>query len=70
MTWRKSTHSNPSGNCVWIKSSYSFSNGNCIELAGAGRVVLVRDSKDPLGPQVFVRAQAWSGFLDRVKAGR
>ena len=31
----------------WLKSSYSGNTGNCVEVAFAGRVVAVRDSKDP-----------------------
>ncbi|MEW2354429.1 DUF397 domain-containing protein [Spirillospora sp. NPDC029432] len=43
----------------WRKSSYSTSNGgNCVELAGAGGVVGVRDSKDPNGPVLLVTRAA------------
>jgi hypothetical protein len=39
MSWRKSSYSNDSGNCVevafsdWRKSSYSSGTGNCVEVA-------------------------------------
>lgn len=40
-TWRKSSHSDGTGNCVevafadWRKSSYSSGTGNCVEVAFA-----------------------------------
>jgi hypothetical protein len=52
----------------WIKSSYSGQNGNCVELAAAGPVIGVRDSK--LGSRSpilrFTRAEL-QAFLDGVR---
>jgi uncharacterized protein DUF397 len=53
--WRKSSHSNPSGNCV--------------EAAQVGTGVAVRNSRFPDGPAlVFTRAE-WKAFLRSVKDG-
>jgi Domain of unknown function (DUF397) len=53
--WRKSSHSNPSGNCV--------------EAAQVGEGVAVRNSRFPDGPAlVFTRAE-WNAFLRGVKDG-
>jgi hypothetical protein len=49
----------------WVKSSYSFSNGNCVEVAGLGRVVGLRDSKDPQGPVLRFSPGEWAAFLQR-----
>jgi hypothetical protein len=54
----------------WRKSSYS--RGNCIEAAfdftpGA---VPVRDSKDPHGPAPVFGIDAFSAFVEVVKAGQ
>lgn len=52
--WRKSKHSNPSGNCVetaWLP---------------AGRVG-VRDSRCPDGPALVFTHVEWVAFLRRVK---
>jgi hypothetical protein len=62
VVWRKARLSAENGgNCVelgeaWRKSSHSVDNGgNCVELAGAsGRLVAVRDSKDPDGPVLLM----------------
>lgn len=62
-------------NTSWVKSSYSTGEGgNCIEwspatLASAG-VVPVRDSKDPEGPALLFRPDAFAAFVDAVKAGQ
>lgn len=51
----------------WIKSSYSDDEGgNCVEVAMNG-AIHIRDSKNPLGPELRVTASAWAAF---VSAGR
>lgn len=55
----------------WRKSTYSDNGGNCIETA-AGFIlgtVPVRDSKDPSGPALMFGADAFTAFVDAVKAG-
>jgi hypothetical protein len=67
--WAKSSHSNPSGNCVeaaFRKSSHSGSSTNCVEVAAAG-TVLVRDSKDPGGPVLTLTAAQWRSFIERYR---
>ena len=56
---------------TWRKSSYSGNNGgNCAELAHdpLGAVVM-RDSKDPLGPFLVFTADQWREFAAAVKTG-
>ncbi|MFE3113037.1 Scr1 family TA system antitoxin-like transcriptional regulator [Kitasatospora indigofera] len=55
----------------WRKASYSGGNGGaCVEVADAfPGLVPVRDSKDPDGPALVFRAEAWSSFVDAVKSG-
>jgi hypothetical protein len=55
---------------TWRKSSYSGGNGgNCVEVGAAGRVIAVRDSKDPDGPRLAFGREAWQAFAAKVKAG-
>ena len=54
--WRKSRHSNPSGNCV--------------EMARLpGEQVAVRDSRRPDGPALLFTRAAWERFLHGVREG-
>ncbi|MFH8988464.1 DUF397 domain-containing protein [Streptomyces sp. NPDC017940] len=58
----------------WFKSSYSANGGQCIEVAAnlvaSCGVVPVRDSKRPNGPVLAVHTDAFSSFVDGLKAGR
>lgn len=53
---------------VWTKSTLSGPNGNCVEVARAGEEVLVRNSRDPLGPALTLQLDEWMAFLDSIKA--
>jgi Domain of unknown function (DUF397) len=54
---------------AWRKSSYSSdSGGNCIEVASAGPVVAVRDSKSPDGPALAFTQERWQAFTNSVKS--
>ncbi|MET8246049.1 DUF397 domain-containing protein [Streptomyces sp. NPDC005202] len=55
---------------TWCKSSYSGgSGGNCLEVThDFPTVVPVRDSKNPRGPKLVFRAEAWSAFVADVKS--
>ena len=71
--WRKSSYSGGNGGqCVeaaalWRKSSRSSSNGgDCVEVA-PGRLIAVRDSKDPDGPRLLFTSTQWQEFPGRIK---
>jgi hypothetical protein len=60
----------------WRKSSYSSGNGGaCVEVAvmarakGSGRVIAVRDSKDPDGPALIFTPAEWTAFTAGTRAG-
>lgn len=55
LNWRKSTQSN---------------SGGCLEVAAAGGVVLLRDSKRPDGPIVPISARAWLVFVAELRASQ
>ncbi|WP_329368745.1 DUF397 domain-containing protein [Streptomyces sp. NBC_01483] len=78
--WRKSSYSGSNGGeCVectvtggaaWRASSYSGNTGgDCVEVADGCSLgsVPVRDSKDPSGPTVIIRANAWQAFVDGLR---
>lgn len=55
----------------WRTSSFSGGGGsNCIEVADAGQAIVVRDSKDALGPVLVFGKHAWRQFAAKVKAER
>jgi hypothetical protein len=55
---------------TWRKSSYSGGSGNCVEVAGnLSGAVGVRDSKDPDGQPLVFTTLAWLTFADQVKSG-
>ncbi|MFF4750686.1 DUF397 domain-containing protein [Streptomyces sp. NPDC002514] len=71
--WYKSSYSGGSGgNCLevarWRKSTYSGGDGgNCLEVAdGHPALIPVRDSKNPHGPKLAFRPDAWSAFIKNV----
>jgi hypothetical protein len=60
---------------AWRKSSFSSGNGGaCVEVAivpgatgASGRVVALRDSKDPGGPALVFTPDEWRAFLCGVR---
>ncbi|MFF1355626.1 DUF397 domain-containing protein [Streptomyces sp. NPDC058297] len=56
----------------WHKSSYSAGDGgNCLEVThDHPGLVPVRDSKNPTGPKLAFRADAWSAFITDLKGER
>lgn len=67
--FRTSSYSAYNGNCIevglsWTKSSRSLGDGNCTEVARpTPDAVLVRDSKDPEGPQLCFSADVWRAAI-------
>jgi hypothetical protein len=52
----------------WRKSSYSGGNGGeCIEVADHANRVLVRDTKDRIGPVLKLSPAAWRELVSRVQ---
>ena len=53
---------------TWRKSSYSGGNGsNCVEVGGAARAVVVRDTKDRASAALTFGPDAWRRFAARIK---
>ncbi|HEX5118986.1 MAG TPA: DUF397 domain-containing protein [Pseudonocardiaceae bacterium] len=51
----------------WFKSSASSSGNtvNCVEIAWAGAVVLVRNSRDRAGARLAIPTASWAAFVAR-----
>jgi hypothetical protein len=56
LAWRKSTRSNPSGNCVEIATL-------------PGGQIAVRNSRHPMGPVLIYTAEEIAAFVTGAKAG-
>jgi hypothetical protein len=55
---------------TWRISTYSGQTGNCVEVASVvPGVVAVRDSKDPDGPVLTFGPAAWQAFTAWVTTG-
>ena len=71
--WRKSSYSgDQGGNCLeWRKSSYSSDQGgNCIEVAEfPAATIAIRDSKNPAGPVLTLRPDAFRDFVSWTGTG-
>jgi hypothetical protein len=57
------------GSLDWRKAQRSINNGACVELARAGGMIAIRDSKDPAGPVLRYTRDEWHAFLDGAKNG-
>jgi hypothetical protein len=55
---------------AWRKSSYSNPSGNCLEAAELGDGVALRDSRFPDGPALVFTSGTWDAFLRGVKRHR
>ena len=54
----------------WRKSARSSGQGsNCVEVADAGGVIAVRDSKNPNGPHFAFSRRAVTELASRIKQG-
>lgn len=53
----------------WRKAQRSVNNGACVELARAGSMIAMRDSKDPVGPVLMYTPAEFHAFLDGAKNG-
>ncbi|MEV7842918.1 DUF397 domain-containing protein [Streptomyces cyaneofuscatus] len=63
------THYPELSTASWRSSSYSNTNGGeCVQVSDDfPGIVPVRDSKNPTGPTLVLRAAAWSAFVSSVK---
>ena len=54
----------------WRKARRSMGNGNCVEISTTVAEVLVRDSKDPVGPVIAYSPGTWRRFGVEARQGR
>ncbi|MEV2216492.1 DUF397 domain-containing protein [Streptomyces sp. NPDC050997] len=69
-TWHKSSYSQGGSDCLevtrWHKSTYSGGQGgDCLEVTHdhLPTLIPVRDSKNPSGPKLAFRPEAWAAFV-------
>lgn len=54
---------------TWRKSSYSTATGNCVEVAPTADGVIVRHSKRPAAGTITFPDRAWAAFVRDASAG-
>jgi hypothetical protein len=54
---------------TWRKSTYSADSDNCVEVRTMPGSIDVRDSKNPDGGKLTVSAGEWKSFIARIKSG-
>jgi len=54
---------------TWRKSTKTQQSGQCVEVARVGEAIGVRDSKDPAGPVLVFTAEEFAAFLDGAVKG-
>ena len=60
----------PISRVTWRTSSYSGNGGGqCVQVGALAGMSLVRDSKNPEGPVMALRAGDWEATLDQIKRG-
>jgi hypothetical protein len=59
----------PEGSLSWVKASASAGIGACVEMATAGDMIAMRDSKDPDAPPLMYTHAEIIAFLDGAKRG-
>lgn len=52
---------------AWRKSATSATDGSCVEVAWPGRIVAVRDSKNPAGDHLTINPAAHTAFVTILK---
>jgi hypothetical protein len=55
---------------AWRKSSYSNPSGNCLEAAELAGGVALRDSRSPDGPALAFTKATWDAFVGGVRQQR
>jgi Domain of unknown function (DUF397) len=66
--WRKSPYSNNGGNCVEV-SVMDRDDATAAHKADAGRLFVMRDSKDPSGPHLYFTQSEWDAFARGMREG-
>jgi Domain of unknown function (DUF397) len=59
----------PAPRATWRKSSYSTSTGNCVEVAPVAEGVVVRHSKHPASGEIAFSHPEWSAFVCDARDG-
>lgn len=54
----------------WRKSSYSNSSSNCVEVGQDGPQIAVRDTRNRRGPALAFSQQGWREFTRRIRSGQ